>query len=273
MNRSIQPTSTPRRQISVNGRVIPHASIAREAQNHPAATSAEAWIAAARALALRELLAQESKRLGVVATPAADEDGRVETVEEAAMRALVESEVQTPDPSEDECRRYYENNSRRFRSAPIVEAAHILIAAAPDDRKARAKAEARANALGAHLTLHPERFADLAREVSDCPSGKQNGNLGQMSPGDTAPEFEAVLFGLSVGDITAKPIASRFGFHIVKLERRIEGKQIPYEFARARIAAYLAEAVRRRALSQYVAVLASKADLRGVEFVRPENLI
>jgi peptidyl-prolyl cis-trans isomerase C len=60
---------------------------------------------------------------------------------------------------------------------------------------------------------------------------------------------------------------------VIRLARRVEGRQLPFDLVRARIADYLAERVRRRALSQYVAVLAAKADLRGVEFPRPENLM
>ncbi len=45
------------------------------------------------------------------------------------MRALLEQEVVTPEPDEAACRRYYEQNRRRFRSHPIYAAAHILVAA------------------------------------------------------------------------------------------------------------------------------------------------
>ena len=100
--------------------------------------------AAARALVVRELLLQEARRLGVAAEPLADDDGRRETDEEALIRALVEREVRVPDPDEARCRRYYEQNLRRFRSPDIYEAAHILFAAAPGDGDARAAARMQA---------------------------------------------------------------------------------------------------------------------------------
>jgi peptidyl-prolyl cis-trans isomerase C len=273
MSAAPQGAVPARRPIFVNGKPIAHAAIAREAQNHPASAPGEAWQAAARALALRELLKQEAARLGVVATPLTDGDGRVETPEEAAMRALIDLEVRTPDPTDDECRRYYENNVARFRSASVSEAAHILIAAAPDDAAARAAARTRAQAICGHLATRPGDFGDLAQEFSACSSAKQGGNLGQLSGGDTVAEFEAALAQLAPGEISGEPVETRFGYHVIRLARRLEAKQLPFELVAARIHDYLTERVRRRALQQYVAVLAGRAELRGVEFVRPETLM
>jgi peptidyl-prolyl cis-trans isomerase C len=53
------------RGVSVNGVAIPRGLIAREIQYHPSRTPAEAWKAAARALGIRELLLQETRRLAV----------------------------------------------------------------------------------------------------------------------------------------------------------------------------------------------------------------
>ena len=76
------------KSISVNGKNIPREVIAREVQNHPAEKPLLAWQAAARALVVRELLLQESARLGIEAEPLRDQEGRRETPEEAAMREM-----------------------------------------------------------------------------------------------------------------------------------------------------------------------------------------
>ena len=114
--------------VSVNGVTIPRDAIAREVQQHPAPTPLAAWKEAARALAVRELLLQEARRLELSGEPLSDGEGRRETGDEAAIRVLIESEVAVPEPDEAACRRYYEQNRGRFRSADIYEAAHILIA-------------------------------------------------------------------------------------------------------------------------------------------------
>ena len=125
-------TQNLRKVVSVNGVVVRHDEISREAQNHPAPTPIAAWTAAARALAVRELLLQEARRIVIDAEPLTDGEGRTETTEEASIRALVEREISTPTPDEADCRRYYQHNLQRFRSADLYEAAHILIAARPE---------------------------------------------------------------------------------------------------------------------------------------------
>ena len=91
-------TQNLRKVVSVNGVTIRHDEISREAQNHPAPTPIAAWTAAARALAVRELLLQEARRSGLEPQPLSDGEGRTETDEEASIRALVEREVSTPSP-------------------------------------------------------------------------------------------------------------------------------------------------------------------------------
>src|SRR5512136_1498394 len=110
MDCSLADTLPKPKTVSVNGTVIPREVIAREVQNHPADKPILAWQAAARALVVRELLRQEAQRLGVEAEPLRDDEGRRETEEEAAIRALIEREVITPEPDEATCLRFYEQN-------------------------------------------------------------------------------------------------------------------------------------------------------------------
>jgi peptidyl-prolyl cis-trans isomerase C len=248
--------------VSVNGRIIPRESIAREVQNHPADKPILAWQAAARALVVRELLLQESERLGIVAAPLCDAEGRTETAEEAAMRALIEHEVTTPRPDEATCQRFYDQNRDRFRSGDIFEAAHILIAAPADDIAARTTARAAADAIRADLNTAPARFGELARAHSDCrTSAQEDGRLGQIVKGQTVAEFEAALQRMQPGEIAV--VETRFGFHVVRLDDRAEGRDLPFDLARERIADYLEEKVLRRALAQYVSVLAGRAEIVG----------
>jgi peptidyl-prolyl cis-trans isomerase C len=262
---SVRPAITGKQTpVSVNGVVIARAAISRETQNHPAAKPIEAWLAAARALVVRELLLQEAKRLAIVPEPIEDDEGRCETDDEALIRMVIAREVVTPDADEAACQRYYEMNRRRFRSPDLYEARHILIAANPSDTAARQAARQRAEAIITALRQAPSAFADMALAESACPSGKTGGNLGQIGPGQTVPEFEKALATLQVGDISTAPIETRYGFHIVMLERRIDGRELPFDMVRARIAAWLGEKVRRTAIRQYIAILAGRAEITGI---------
>lgn len=265
-------TQNLRKAVSVNGVPIPHDEISREAQNHPAATPTAAWTAAARALAVRVLLVQEARRSGLEPEPLSDGEGRTETDDEASIRILVEREVSVPTPDEVTCRRYYEQNLRRFRSADLYEVAHILIAAPPSDRSAYAAARAQAVTVIAALREAPERFAELAQAYSACPSKAVGGSLGQLSAGGTTPEFDKALWAMTPGETSVEPVASRFGHHIIRLDRKIEGRQVPFEHVRDRIADYLIDRTRRTAIAQFVARVAARADVRGVDLPTPADL-
>jgi len=249
--------------VSVNGVVVPRDAIAREAQHHPVGKPILAWQAAARALAVRELLLQEARRAGVDAEPLTDAQGRRETDEEALIRSVIEREVKAPEPDEQACRRYYQQNRKLFRSPTIFEAAHILFAALRSDKTAFARAERDAQGVLAALEVAPRRFAELAQTHSACPSAAQGGNLGQITPGQTTPEFEQALSALEPGEISA-PVATRYGLHIIRLERRIEGRELPFELVADRVRDYLRDAVTRRATAQYIARLVSRAEVTGI---------
>lgn len=67
---------------------------------------------------------------------------------------------------------------------------------------------------------HGENFSDLAKQYSDDGSGKSGGDLGWVSPGDTLPEFEKIMNGLAIGEISGI-IKTQFGLHVMQvLERR-----------------------------------------------------
>ncbi len=255
------PLVTP--QVSVDGVVIPSKAIAAEVQNFPSRNPGEGWLAAARALVIRELLLQEARRLNIVAEPKTDVDGREETADDALVRGLIELEVRVPIADEATSHRFYENNRRRFTSAALYEADHILIGARRDDDASYAAARERAASIAAVLATEPDQFAELARAWSVCPSATLGGSLGQIAPGDTTEEFEAALVSLAAGEISG-PVETRYGVHVIRLNRRIEGNTLPFEAVRERIEAYLDDHVRRQATAQYIALLIGRADIRGI---------
>ena len=88
-------------EVIVNGVEIEPEAIAREIQHHPAPDAESAWVEAARALAVRELLLQEARRIGLEPDPEEDEAGRVEAEDDALVRMLLEeiTGIKTVDPS------------------------------------------------------------------------------------------------------------------------------------------------------------------------------
>jgi peptidyl-prolyl cis-trans isomerase C len=62
-------------------------------------------------------------------------------------------------------------------------------------------------------------FADVAKEHSTCPSGKQGGDLGEFAPGQMVREFDEVVFKESVGQVHG-PVKTQFGFHLIEITER-----------------------------------------------------
>ncbi|MBV1798037.1 peptidylprolyl isomerase [Siccirubricoccus sp. G192] len=239
--------------IRVDDIEIPERAIAAEMQHHPAATQAQAWQQAAEALVVRQLLTAEAARRGF--TEADDE--------EAAVGRLLDAELTLPEADEATCRRWYEANRARVRSPEHWQAAHILIAADPEEPEARRAAEATASTLLAELQADPSRLPALARAHSACPSRGQGGDLGLIEPGSTVPGFEAALRSLQPQQLHPTPVATRFGLHVLQLLRHEPGRDLPFEAVRERIATWLREASWRRAVHQYIAVLAGRARIEG----------
>ncbi|MFW5825379.1 MAG: peptidylprolyl isomerase [Marinobacter sp.] len=253
----------PRNQfppVHVGGTVIPEDDIAREMQHHPAKEVAEAWHEAARSLVIRELLLREADRLGL--SDSLDEEDRI--------ARLLEQELTVPDPTEADCERFYAATPARFRSPTLMAVSHILLAAAPDDVQERIRQEEVARQLLSSLLDGRARFADLAKQYSACESRHQGGSLGQISKGQTVEEFERPVLNLQEG-LNPELIESRYGWHIVRVDQRIDGEQLPYEYVRPQIRQYLSESVTRRAFRQYLQVLAAETGVEGVDLELPDS--
>lgn len=257
--------------VDVNGVTIPAARIATEAQMHPAPPGKPglAWRAAARALAVRELLLQEAGRLGVDARPNDLGGGRRETEEEALIRAVIEARVKPEPPDEAACRAFHAAHPERFRAPNLYEASHILLAARPGSPE-RAAALTVARALLTELARDPDGFDRLARTHSGCPSGEAGGRLGQISDGDTVPEFEAVLATLPVGTVAPDPVETRYGVHIVRLDARAIGAPLTFEAARPRIREILERHAWARGAKALTEELIEAAQITGVDWPRSE---
>jgi peptidyl-prolyl cis-trans isomerase C len=177
----------------------------------------------------------------------------IEGTDDERIERLLEREVPDAEPLEEECRRYYERNPGRFACGELVEASHILLALTP--RVPPERLRAKAAEVHAMAAREPHRFAQLAREYSNCPSAAQGGALGQLGRGDAVPEFERALFDSERLGVLPELVTTRFGFHVVLVARRIPGRLLPYEQARARVAALLRTRGLERALGEYVRAL------------------
>lgn len=240
--------------IQVGNDTITAEAIARELQYHPAEQMDDAWQAAATSLVVKTLLEQRANELGIEAA-----------TEEERTALLLEQELQVPEPTEEQCQHYFHSNRGRFHTLVLLAVSHILLLAAPEDVQQRDQQRILAAQLLRQLQVEPDSFVALAQQYSVCPSSGQGGSLGQLSKGQTVAEFERQVWRLPVG-LAAQPVETRFGFHLVRVDQRVEGEPLEYEHVATRIRQYLHEQVTRRALSQYLQVLGAEIGVEGIAF-------
>ncbi len=174
--------------------------------------------------------------------------------EDELIERLLEQEVPAAEPTDADCRRWYEQNPRRFTAGELVEASHILFAITP--RVPPERLRAKAAEVHAMASRDPAAFGRLAAEYSNCPSAAQGGSLGQLGRGDSVPEFEKAVLDSERLGVLPDLVATRFGFHVVQVARRIPGRMLPFEEAREQVKAYLRARATERAIGEYVRSLA-----------------
>lgn len=252
-------------ELVVNGETVPRAVIAAEAQNHvaPKGKPGFAWRKAANAVAVRALLLQEAHRRGFRPSPVETGPGRYETDEEALVRELLDVAVDNPPPTDDELRAEWARDPSRFRSPPLWEVSHVLCACDPRDESQTRTAHARAVDLTGRVLGNPRDFPTIAREYSDCGSKSSGGMLGQLGPGDTVPEFESALRGLSEGEITTEPVLTRHGWHIIRMDAVAHGEILPFEAVRQKISDAMEKASWAARARTFVTRLVADSDISG----------
>lgn len=239
--------------IEVNGKPITTEEIYQEMQFFPSDSPDEAITAASRSLVISELLRQRAEALGL----ALDKD-------EQWLDDLLAGEAPAREPDQTEVQRFYEAQPEQFSSSPLAEVRHILLGVAPDDVAGRDQRREEGMALIRHLLESPKDFERLARKHSDCPSKETGGSLGQISREQTVPEFEKAVFRAEPG-LMDRPVETRYGVHVVWVDRIIPGRQLPLDMVEPRIREYLKERSERQALSDYLHRLVEAAQIQGIE--------
>lgn len=223
-----------------------------------------------RQRACAELLRQAAQQAGLLAADdLAHADGAQSEAATAAIEALLEREIQVPQPSDEACRRYYDAHTAIYSSDERLSARHILFAVTPGvdvvalrQRAERVLLDVRCH--DADKARADAAFAQAAAQWSNCPSSEQGGDLGWLTRQDCAPEFARELFGLKDMGVLPRLVHSRFGLHVVEVTAREAGTPRPFETVREAVRLGLQQQTWATALRQYLLVLAGQARLVAV---------
>lgn len=220
-----------------------------------------------RQRACTELLRQAAQRAGLLdAADAPSADGVISEAAAAAVEALLDRELDLPEPDEAACRRHFSAHESAYRTGERVRMRHILLAVTPGVDVAALRK--RAESIYLEVRCHDgaaEGFGEAARQWSNCPSGAQGGDLGWLEAGECAPELAREVFGRAEVGVLPRLVHSRFGLHIVEVLEREPGIPQSFEAVRGAVAMALQQQAFVTALRQYVSVLAGEAELEGVD--------
>ncbi len=153
--------------------------------------------------------------------------------------------------TEEDLRKYYDENASRYGVPEERRASHILIKAersAPADE--RAKAKAKAEVLLADVRKNPASFAEVAKKNSqDEGSAVNGGDLDFFGRGAMVKEFDAAVYAMKPGEIS-NLVETDFGFHIIQMTGARGGEKKPFEAVRAEVEAEVRKQLAQRKYSE-----------------------
>lgn len=187
---------------------------------------------------------------------------RSEIKQNMAIQKLIEEEIASKVAlSDKELKKYYKNNTKEFATPAKVKARHILIksqsdASESDQKEAKDKIEAAQKRLE-----DGEKFAKVAKDVSEGPSSKKGGDLGFFSKGRMVKGFEDAAFGLEPGEVS-DVVKTRFGYHLIKVEDKKPASQKSFEEVKGNLKKKMKNERVKKEMDSYLKNLKKEADIK-----------
>jgi len=167
---------------------------------------------------------------------------------------------------------FYDANPDQFKQPEMVRASHILIRCSPDatdDMKKDKRAQIDA-ALA--LVKGGEKFADVAKKVSEDPGSAQNGgDLGYFARGRMVPEFETVAFSLKSNEVSGV-VTTQFGYHIIQATGHKPAQMLSFDEVQDKLIDYLKQRKGSDITRTYVADLRQAAKVEVLLPAAPAEL-
>ncbi len=176
--------------------------------------------------------------------------------QDLTVNLLTDQQVASlPEPDNAQIEAIFQAHPEQMKKPARVRASHILLKVREGERDAT-----RQQMVELQKRCHQENFAELARDVSDCPSGARGGDLGYFKQGDMVKSFSEAAFSQPIGEV-GEIVESPFGFHLILVTGREEGTSLTLEEATPKISQYLKGESAARHLKAWVDDLKSRASI------------
>ena len=180
------------------------------------------------------------------------------------QRNWVEEQLQGKDAVADaEVEEFYTKNPEQFKSPEKVRASHILVAVPMDAAPEVAAEKERTAKELLDRVKKGEDFGKLAAEKSEDPSAKQNsGDLDFFSKEQMVPEFADAAFKMKQDEVSAEPVRSQFGYHVIKMTGRKDAETMSLDQVKPQLLAYLKGQKKQVEVKKIVEAMRAKADVK-----------
>ncbi len=186
-------------------------------------------------------------------------------IEQATLPVILERELKIT-VTDDQIKKYYDDNPARFEEPEMVRASHILLSTRdmttnkelPDDKKKEKRKQTEDLLKRARAG---EDFAKLAKEFSEDPGSKDKGGEYKFPRGQMVPEFEAAAFSLNTNQIS-DIVTTQYGYHIIKLSEKIPAKKTELDKVSPKIKEYLRQQAIQNQIKAYLETLKKNAGVQ-----------
>ena len=187
---------------------------------------------------------------------------RVEIQRSLAIRQLLDINIrQKITVSEEESKKFYNDNPNLFKQPEQVKASHILIKVAPDAEESK-KIQARKKIETIQKKVRQgENFGLLAKANSEGPTAQNEGDLGYFSRGQMVKSFEDAAFALSIGEVSGI-VETNFGYHLIKVTDKKKTRTLPYIEVQLRLEQHLKNEKTKTEIQGYIENLKKSAKIK-----------
>jgi len=178
--------------------------------------------------------------------------------EELIVNMWMKIQMENAIVSDSEAKSFYDKNIDKFKESESMKARHILV---DSEKKAKDIIAQLKNLKGDALK---DKFIELAKTKSTGPSGKNGGDLGKFTKAQMVPAFSKAAWELNSGEISSTPVKTKFGYHIIYLEKKIPASTVAYRDVKDKIIASLKQQQFSIKIREIAKELKSKAKIKDL---------